>query len=678
MTGIAPSGPRAAALVGPYLSGKTSLLEAILLQCGAIPKKGSVKEHNTVGDSSAEAKARAMSVELSVASTAYQNESWTFIDCPGSVEFTQDALNALLVVDVAVVVAEPEPHKAPTVAPVLQFLDERRIPHVLFINKVDAGGDAKIAETLAALQAVSSRPLILREIPLKENGVITGFVDLVSEHAYGYKGHEDADLMQLPESALPEEHAARQEMLEHLADFDDHLMEELLGDINPPADEISENLRKDLEQDLIVPVFFGSAEGDHGIKRLLQALRDEAPEASATAERLGIPSGADALAQVFKTVHAPHVGKQSLARVWRGEITDGATLNGNRLNGVLKLMGAKQEKAGKAAAGEVVSLGRLENVTTGQTVSTGKAPELPWPAPLQPFTCFALKVTKMGDDVKLSGALQKLCEEDPSLSVEQNADTHEQLLWGQGEIHLKNALERLKSRFQLEVKAERPQVPYKETIRKTHNQHGRYKHQTGGHGAFGDVYLDLKPLPRGSGYQFAESIVGGVVPRQFFSSVDNGVKDYLKQGPLGFPVVDIAVTLTNGSYHTVDSSDMAFKAAARVAMTEGMPHCLPVLLEPIVSVEISVPSEHTAKGQRLVTGRRAGQILGFDAKEGWKGWDVVNAYLPQSEMHDLIVELRSLTMGVGTFAWRFDHLQEMEGREADAVVKARKAALDAK
>ncbi|MBK8726279.1 MAG: elongation factor G [Holophagaceae bacterium] len=678
MTGIAPSGPRAAALVGPYLSGKTSLMEAILLQCGAIAKKGLVKDHNTVGDSSAEAKARGMSVDLSVASATYLGEAWTFLDCPGSVEFTQDAMNALLVVDVAVVVAEPEPHKAPTVAPVLQFLDERKIPHVVFINKVDAGGDAKISETLAALQAISSRPLILREIPLKENSVITGFVDLVSEHAYGFKGHEDADLMQLPEGVLPEEHAARQEMLERLADFDDHLMEELLGDVNPPVDEISENLKRDLEQDLIVPVFFGSAEGDHGIKRLLQALRDEAPEASATAARVGVAGGTEPLAQIFKTVHAPHVGKQSLARIWRGEIADGTTLNGARLNGIMRLMGSRQEKVAKAAAGEVVSLGRLEEALTGQTVSGGSSAELPWPAPLQPFTCIAMKVTKMGDEVKLSGALHKLCEEDPSLSVEQNADTHEQLLWGQGEIHLKNALDRLKSRFGLDVKSERPQVPYKETIRKGVNQHGRYKHQSGGHGAFGDVYLDIKPLPRGSGYQFAETIVGGVVPRQYFSSVDNGVKDYLKQGPLGFPVVDIAVTLTAGSYHTVDSSDMAFKAAARVAMTEGMPLCMPVLLEPIVSVEISVPNEHTAKAQRLVTGRRAGQILGFDAKEGWKGWDVVNAFLPQSEMHDLIVELRSLTMGVGTFAWKFDHLQEMEGREADAVVKARKAALEAK
>jgi elongation factor G len=278
--------------------------------------------------------------------------------------------------------------------------------------------------------------------------------------------------------------------------------------------------------------------------------------------------------------------------------------------------------------------------------------------------------------VKLGTALGKLCEEDPSLAFEQNPDTHELVLWGQGEVHLKNALDRLRNRYGVDVKAERAQVPYKETIRKpVKNQHGRYKHQTGGHGAFGDVYLDLTPLPRGTGYQYAETIVGGVVPRQFFGSVDHGAQDTLKQGPLGFQVVDVGVTLVNGSYHTVDSSDMAFKAAARIAINDGLPNGNPVLLEPIVSVEISIPSDFTAKAQRLVTGRRAGQILGFDQKAGWDGWDVVSAYIPQAEMHDLILELRSLTMGVGTFAWTFAHLQEMEGREADAVTKHRKAVL---
>ena len=250
------------------------------------------------------------------------------------------------------------------------------------------------------------------------------------------------------------------------------------------------------------------------------------------------------------------------------------------------------------------------------------------------------------------------------------------MLWGQGEIHLQVALEKLKHRFNLAVKGHRPQVPYKETIRKTVSEHGRHKRQSGGHGQFGDIYIDIEPRARGAGFVFADTVVGGVVPRQYIPSVGEGVEEYLKRGPLGFPVVDIKVTLTSGSYHAVDSSDQAFKTAARIAMTDGMPKCDPVLLEPTLSVEIAVPNDYTPKAQRILSGRR-GQILGFQAKDGWKGWDVVAAYLPQAEMSDLIVELRSLTMGVGTFSWRFDHLQEVVGRGADKVVEERRTALAA-
>lgn len=673
MPGKSPSAPRVAALVGPYLSGKTSLMEALLAHAGALPKKGSVKDHNTVGDANAEAKARNMSVEVSVATCDYLGESWTFLDCPGSVEFQQEALHALMVCDVAIVVVEPDPHKAITAAPILKALDDHQVPHLVFVNKMDGNG-GKLADVLSGLQAVSERPLVLLEIPIREGDAITGFVDLISEHAYGYKPHEDADLASLPESILPEEEHARREMLEHLADFDDHLMEELLEDVKPAADEVYESLAKDIQMDLIVPVLFGSAEEDHGIKRLMKVLRHEAPGPHITAARLKLPLE-PVLAQVFKTLHAQHVGKQSLSRIWSGEVSDGMTLNGGRVSGIQRFFGATLTKVPKATVGEIVSLGRLDEVRTGQGLTPAKSLELDWPQALQPCFSLALKVTKSGDDVKLGTSLGKLCEEDPSLTYTQTQDTHELVLSGQGEVHLKNALERLKNRYNVDVKSERAQVPYKETLRKPVHQHGRYKHQSGGHGAFGDVVLDIKPQPRGAGYAYEEKIVGGVIPRQYFSSVDNGVQDYMKQGPLGFQVVDLHVTLVHGSFHSVDSSDMAFKAAARVAMTEGMPNGSPVLLEPIVSVQISIPSDFTAKAQRLVTGRRAGQILGFDQKEGWKNWDVVNALIPQAEMHDLILDLRSLTLGVGSYTWEFAHLQEIEGREGDAVVKARKTAL---
>ena len=673
MSGNSQSTPRVAAIVGPYLSGKTSLMESLLFVAGALPRKGSVKEGNTVGDASLEAKARQMSVEASLATCTFQDETWTLIDCPGSVEFSQETAHVLMAADIAVVVCDPDPGRALMVAPTMKFLDDHKVPHVVFINKMEASGNAgKLKDVLNALQVVSERPLVLVEIPIREGDQITGYVDLISEHAYKYEAGKDADLMQMPESVLPEEHEARQAMLEKLADYDDHLMEELLSDVVPPMDEIAEDMAKDVQDDLLVPVYFGSADKDAGVRRLFQALCDEAPRVDATATRLGIPEGKEALVQVFKTVHAQHVGKLSIARVWRGEVADGSSLAGSRVSGINKLFGSQQIKQQKGCAGDVVALGRMDEVHTSEGLTPTTKLELAWPEPMQPMLALSLHTTKSGDDVKLSLALQRLCEEDASLKIEQNAETQERILWGQGEVHLKCALDRLKSRFGLDVLHHPPLVPYRETFTKGTKVHGRHKHQTGGHGQFGDVWFEIKPLPRGTGFQFEERIVGGVVPKNFFGAIEHGVVDWLKRGPLGFPVVDIHVALVDGSYHTVDSSDMAFKTAARVGMSEGAPLCNPVLLEPISEVHIAVPSEFTPKAQRLVTGRRGGQVLGFDARPGWTGWDVVSAYIPQAEMSDVIVELRSLTMGVGSFTWAFHHLQELVGRDADKVVEARK------
>ncbi|MBL0313700.1 MAG: elongation factor G [Holophagaceae bacterium] len=674
MPGKVVSSPRVAAIVGPYLSGKTSLMESLLHTSGAIPKKGAIKDGNTVGDPSPEARGRQMSVETSIATCTYLGESWTFLDCPGSVEFIQDTLNTLMVVDVAVVVCEPDPYRALTISPILKFLDDHSIPHIIFINKVDTHL-VKVAEVMEALQSVSGRPLVLREIPIREDDQITGFVDLVSERAYKYVPGKDSDLIKLPENLLPEEHLRRQYLLEALADHDDHLMEELLEEAVPPLDEIYADLRKDLQSDLMVPVFFGSAEQDLGIKRLLKALRHEAPESTSTADRLNIPKKTP-LAQVFKTVHAQHIGKLSFVRVWRGDLSDGMALNGMTVSGMFKAQGGSNTKIAKALEGEIVALGKLEKANTGIGLAPTGAVELAWPKPLQPLTCISIKTVKAGDEVKLSGALHKLSEEDASLTLEHNPETKEQLLWGQGDIHLKVAISKLKGRFNVDVASEIPMVPYKETIKKAVKQHGRFKHQSGGHGAFGDVHIDIKPLPRGTGFEFTETIVGGSVPRQYHSSVEKGSLEFMKRGPLGFNMVDFAVNLYDGSFHTVDSSDAAFQQAARVALAEGVPKCEPVLLEPILELHIAVPNEFTAKAQRLVTTRRAGQILGFDGRDGWNGWDVVSAYIPQAEMNDVIVELRSLTMGVGTFSWSFHHLQELQGKEAERVVETRKKELE--
>lgn len=669
--------PRVAALVGPYLSGKTSLLESMLMACGTIHRKGRVEDSNTVGDASPEARDRAMSVEVNVVETTYLGDPWTFLDCPGSVEFQQDAINALMVCDVAVVVCDPDPARARMVMPLLKALDQRSIPHMIFINKIETA-QVTLRDLMDSLQAVSDRPLALREIPIREDGKVTGYVDLVSERAYRYKPGERSDLIQMPEHVKDREEEARQELLENLADTNDHMLEELLEDVVPPKEEVYETLARDLAEDRVVPVFFGGALEDNGIVRLLKALRHETPSGDETMQRRLLDSGdAAPLAQVFKTIHAAHTGKMSLARVWRGPIKDGTPLGGDKINGLYSFNnhGGQPTKIPSAEPGAVVGFGRLESATTGDLLDAKDRREADWPAVLSPLASISVRPAKHGDDVKLTGALARLSEEDPSLRVEQSIETNELLIWGQGDIHLQVAVARLARQYNVEVTTEKPLVPYQETIRKSTSKQGRFKRQTGGHGQFGDVHLEIKPRGRGDGFAFSDRITGGVVPRQYIPAVEQGVRDWARQGPLGFPVVDFEVALYDGSYHTVDSSEQAFKTAAQLAMREGIGACDPVLLEPILKVEISVPNDATSKAQRALSTRR-GQILGFDQKDGWDGWDVVHGMLPQSEMHDLIVEIRSATMGVGTFSWTFDHLQELTGREAEQVVKHRKDMLE--
>jgi elongation factor G len=664
-----PSAPRCAAFVGPYLAGKTSLLESVLALTGAIGRRGSVRDSNTVGDGSAEARARRMSTEINIATAQYLGETWTFLDCPGFIELAQDAYNALMVVDAAVVVCEPEPQKALTIAPLLRFLNNRCIPHIIFINKVENPGSS-VRAMLDALQALSDRPLVLREIPIHEGDKIKGFVDLVSERAFRWTEGQPSQLVQVPETLAEEEKAARVGMLESIADFDDNLLEMLLEDAVPNPNEIYAGFSRHLQQDLVVPVFFGSAECMHGVTRLLKALRHEAPEPLQTLNRVGLLAQ-EPCARVFKTLHASHTGKLSFVRVWQGEIVEGMTLNGERVSGINRVFGQKLEKQPRAELGEVVAIGRLEGAHTGSILTaSGKTVGDDWPEPLKPMFNLAVHVRERSDEVKLSGALARLADEDPSLSFGHDQDTGEFLLWGQGEMQILIALDRLRNRFNIQVTGQRPQVPYKETIRGSATQHARHKKQSGGHGEFGDVDIEIRPLPRGAGFSFSDKISGGAVPKQYIPAVEAGVREYLGRGPLGFPVVDIAVTLLDGQYHTVDSSDMAFRKAAQAAMREGMPKCNPVLLEPIFQVKLAVPSEFTSRIQRLVSGRR-GQILGFEPKVDWKGWDEISVLLPQAEMHGLIIETRSATLGVGTFEWRFDHLQELAGKLADDIVSQR-------
>jgi elongation factor G len=674
-----PRGPRCIALVGPFQSGKTTLLEAILARTGAIARAGSVDAGTSVGDASAEARHHKMSAGLTAVTTNFMGDSYTFIDCPGSIEFAHDMRAALPAVDAAVVVCEADERKLPQLQIILRELEDLGIPRFLFLNKIDRA-NKRIRETLATLQPASRIPLVLRQIPIWNGELIAGFVDLALERAFVYREHKASEVVNLEGNDLDREKEARFSMLEKLADHDDALMEQLLEDIQPPRDAVFDDLARELREGLICPVLLGSAARENGVLRLMKALRHEAPGVAQTAKRLGASSPKDALAYVFKTVHLQHGGKLSLVRVLAGRLEDGATLHSSsgetgRISGISALGCGNDNKRASAEAGETVSLGKLDIVKTGDTVASGKtAPQaLVKIEPSAPVLAMAVAAADRKDDVKLGQALLRLNEEDPSLTMVQNPRTHDTVLWGQGEMHLRVALERLRDRFGVNVKSHPPAIGYQETIRKSITQRGRHKKQSGGHGQFGDVVLEIKPMPRGAGFEFHEKVVGGAVPRNYIPAVEEGVVDGLTRGPLGFPVIDVHVTLIDGSYHSVDSSDLAFRTAARIGVSEALPQCQPVLLEPIHLVDIVCPNDATAKINAILSGRR-GQILGFDTREGWQGWDRVRAMMPEAEIGELIVELRSATAGAGSFTRQFDRMAEVTGRAAEQIIAAHRAA----
>ncbi len=665
-------GPKCIAIIGPFASGKTTLLEAILARTGAIPKQNAVASKATVGDHSAEARAHAMSVEASFATTEFMGEQMTFADCPGSIEFAYEAVPVLAACDLAVVVAEPDEKKIPALQLIMRQLDELGVPRMLFLNKVDKT-DASVRDTLKMLQPASTNPLMLRQIPLRKDGIIVGSIDLALERAYIYREHAESEIATIPDDEKAREIEARFSMLETLADHDDQLMEQLLEEIEPPRDAIFDDLAADLRDGAVTPVLIGSAEHGNGVLRLLKAIRHDAPDATVTRERLGLDDVQSAL-RVMKTIHTSHGGKLSIARVLAGGLNDGAELwrssgNSSKASGLYRVLGKDSTKAASANEGETVAIGKLDDVPTGDTLSLtkGGVSAAEPAAPPQPVYALALRPRERKDEVKLSSALQRIGEEDPSLVLEHHQDSGETVLSGHGEMHLRVTIERLEGKYQIPVEAHAPAIPYRETIRKATQQRGRHKKQSGGHGQFGDVVIEIKPLPRSGGFEFSDTITGGVVPKQYIQSVETGVRDYLKSGPMGFPVVDLAVNLSDGSYHSVDSSDMAFQMAAKQAMKEGAAACSPVLLEPVMKVEIVTPADATAKITALIPQRR-GQILGYDSRPGWTGWDIVEATMPQSEIGDLIIELRSATAGVASYTAKFDHMAELTGRLADEVL----------
>ena len=668
---------RVIALVGPAGAGKTDLAEAMLFASGAIQRQGSSGQASSVGDSSVEARARGGSTELNLMHFDYLGEPFALIDAPGSIGFAADAQRAIAVADLAIVVVDPDPARAALAAPALRMLDEQGIPHLIFVNRIDQA-HGSIRELLVALQPYSVVPLIARQIPIRTSDAsgerISAFVDLALERAYHYAPGKPSEVVPIPAELAEREASERTHMLEQLADHDDALLEQLLMDVTPAPAAIFADLKRETSDNLSVSVLFGSATHGWGIRRLLKALRHEAPGPAATCYRLGVEATSF---YAFKVSYGGTIGRLVLGRILGSGIEEGSELRGGdkqavRIGTLFSVQGDKTTKLAAAGNGAIIAVAKVDGLKAGHWVSRG---DLPPPIEVeQPprNACLAIEPADRKDDVKLSGALARVVEEDPSLAIEQDEMSHELRLKGVNDEHLRNTLARIQRRYGIEVTHRAPSIGYRESIRRPVTQRGKHKKQSGGHGQFGDVVIEITPLGRGEGFRFGEKISGGAVPRQYIPAVEQGVRDAMAKGPLGYPVVDVAVTLTDGSYHSVDSSELAFRTAGRIAMHDALAQAAPHLLEPVQRVTLTCPNSATSRATSATAGRR-GQMLGMAPRDGWAGWDRIETLIPEGELGGLEAELRSLSHGLASYEAKFDHLAEVSAGAAEKLVRGREA-----
>jgi elongation factor G len=658
------------AFVGPHHAGKTTLVEAILAHTAAIGRRGSIADGTTVTDHEPEDVAHLQSTTVGFAHTTADDIDITIVDTPGFIDFFEDTKQALAGVDAAIVVVEADPGRVVQTHAVVDYLESVRMPHIFVVNKMDRPG-ADFAATLAALQSAYGRHVVAEQLPIGSAEQFSGYVDLAQMKAYRFDSGEE------PIPADLQDHAGQMhaELLEAMADFDDHLMEELLEGVEPPLEEIERDLCVECSHDQVVPVLVAAGISGAGVAALVRAIETwlpspvDAPQVDAEGRPIESDPAAPAIARVIKTSIHPQSGKLSIVRVLSGTIKADATLTNItkrdekvRLGGLYRIQGKKQEALPEACAGMIVALARLETVSTGDTLtSNGHKVLLPHVPVADPVFAVAIKPKERIDEAKMSQMMARIVDEDPALRLERADVTHELLLLGRGEQHVSIAVERLARKYKVEVETGAPTIPYLETISGGTEVHSRYKHQTGGHGQFGDVWLRFEPRERGAGVTFEDKIVGGVVPRQFIPAVEKGVREALAHGPNGNPVTDMHVTLFDGQYHDVDSSEQSFKTAASMGVREALPKCNPVVLEPIAHVSAIVPTNYTSVVIQQLTGKR-GQILGMNPDER-AGFDIVEAYVPAVELSRYITELRTATQGLGTYSWRHERYDPVPGNK---------------
>lgn len=615
------------------------------------------------------------STGLRVVSFEYLNEPWTALDCPGAPEFAQDSLDALMVADAAVVVVSPDPEQAVLAAPALRAAAESGVPTMLFVNRMDEA-TSRARDIVDALQGYANAPIVLRQIPIRKDGEVIGAVDLISERAWRYRDGGPSTLIEIPAALLDREHEARETLLESLSEYDDWLLEEIIEERTPAEGPLYSICSRALQENKVTEALIGSASHGNGVRRLMKALRHEAPILDAAKARLAEQvGGGDILAVAFGARHRRHVGKMTLLRLFADGLKPGAPIGGGPLGLLVDAGSERPGSLGEVAAGSIVASIKSDHLRRGRVYSSGASQQAPsWRGPLQAQMTRMIRPKSERDDAKLSEALAKLAEDDPSLTVTQAPGSGALVIGAQGARHLRAAQTELAEVFGVETELGTAPADYRETIMRPADTHYRHKKQSGGSGQFADVRLSVAPSARGAGFSFTEAVKGGAVPRNHIPAVEAGARDAMAQGPLGFPVIDVSVTLTDGQHHSVDSSDLAFRIAGRNAVSEALGEADPVLLEPFHAVRFMAPSAYAGALVQIV-GAHRGQVQGFDRDPNARGWDAFRALIPASALSDLGHELSAATQGVGRYEASFDHYQELYGREADQIVTARRHEL---
>ncbi len=627
-------------VLGPAHSGKTTLVEAL-----------------------AELDGRKQRFELSDAAVlygfSYLGEPWTAIDIAGGSDTLALAGPALAASDAAVLCVPPEADAAVLVAPYLRLIEDAQIPCFLFINRMDAA-DERVRDIVAALQAYCGHTIVLRQVPMREGGTIIGAVDLISERAWKYNEGEPSDLIELPAEIAPREEEARTELLESLADFDDDLLTQLIEDKRPATEDVFSLAARVSQHHDLVSAFVGAASHNNGVTRLMKSLRHEAPDHTWLAGRLGDAASASAigiLADMRK-----HIGKLTVIRALGADLAQGDTLGGEGLGNLVAFDGKTPVKS--LAAGDIGLAIKSDHLTAGQAYTAGGTTAMPaWAAARPPALHATVAPANERDDVRLSTALHKLAEIDPGLVFTQDERSGKAILSFQGQTHQRRVTDKLAQDFGIEIETSTVPPAYRETISKAKETHHRHRKQSGGAGQFADVLIDIKPQPRGTGFAFDEIVKGGAVPRNYIPAVQAGVEDALAEGPHGYPVVDLAVTLKDGKHHAVDSSDFAFRTAGRNAVRESLQDLGTKVLQPVMRVDIEVPSVFAGGLVPTISGLK-GQVLGFEANAGAAGWDVFSALLPASALDELQRALGAATRGTAWAVVAFDHYEEMHGSDA--------------